>query len=81
MPFKFSFQRVTFPSPQLTASRLPAKLHDTRHTTSGNLPGGGDAPVGGTIVEDGSSAVFTQGAVGDSFAQIRTVLSCDAVAI
>jgi hypothetical protein len=47
------------------------------------LPGGGDAPIGETIVEDGSSAVFTEGAIGDSdsFAQIRTVLSCDAVAI
>jgi hypothetical protein len=85
MPFKFSFQRVTLPSPQLTASKLPARLHDTRQTTSGNLPGGGGAAVGAavgeTTVEEGSSAVFTQGEVGLSFVQIKTLLSCEAVAI
>jgi len=75
-PFKFSFQRVTFPSPQLTANRLPAKLHETRQTTSGNLPagGGGPAPVV-AAVDEGSKAVLTQGEVGVSFVQIITVLS------
>lgn len=80
-PFKFSFQRVTLPSPQLTASKLPAKLHDTRQTTSGNFPGGGGAPAGETIVDDGSKAVFTQGDVGVSFVQMSTLLSWEAVAI
>ena len=78
-PFKFSFQRVTFPSPQLTANKLPAKLHETRQTTSGNLPaggGGGAVPtVGDTAAVEGSKAVFTQGEVGVSFVQIITVLS------
>jgi len=81
VPFRFSFQSVTFPSPQLTANKFPARLQDTLQTTSGNLPAGGGAPVGDTIVLDGSSAVFTQGDVGVSFVQINTVLSCDAVAI
>ena len=58
---------------------LPAKDQDTRHTTSGNLPAGAAAPaawVGETDAEDGSSAVLTHGAVGESFVQISTVLSC-----
>lgn len=80
-PFKFSFQSVTFPSPQLTASRFPARLHDTLQTTSGNLPVGAGAPEGETIVLDGSSAAFTQGDEGVSFVQINTVLSWDAVAM
>ena len=77
-PFKFSFQRVTFPSPQLTANKLPAKLHETRQTTSGNLFAGGDGPppiVGDPTAVEGSKAVFTQGEVRVSFVQIITVLS------
>lgn len=74
-PFKFSFHSVTFPSPQLTAKMFPARLHETRHTTSGNLP----APVAGAPAGEivlGSSAVLTHGAVAESFVQMRTVLSC-----
>lgn len=37
-PFRFSFHKLTFPSPAETASTLPVTLHDTLHTTSGNLP-------------------------------------------
>lgn len=78
-PFKFSFQSVTLPSPQLTAKMFPAKDHETRHTTSGNLPEGVGAalvPVGDVAAEaEGSSAVLTQGDVGVSLVQIRTVLS------
>src|SRR5438876_2778161 len=75
-PRKFSFHSVTFPSPQLTARRFPAKLHETRHTTSGNLPAAA-APVdvGGTPVDVGSRAVLTHGDVGVSLVQMRTVLS------
>ena len=72
-PFKFSFQRVTFPSPQLTANKLPAKLHETHQTTSGKFPAGegGLAPiVGDTAAVEGSKAVFPQGEVGVSFVQI-----------
>src|SRR5262249_40039263 len=73
-PRKFSFQSVTFPSPQLTAKILPARLQETRQTTSGNLPATAGVDVGGEA-EEGSSAVFTQGDVGVSFVQMRTVLS------
>jgi len=65
---------VTFPSPQLTASTFPARLHETRHTTSGNFPG--VAPAPGAALTDGSSAVWTQGAAGVSFVHTSTVLSC-----
>ena len=54
---------------------LPARLQETRHTTSGNLPG-----VDGVFwdaVGDGSRAVFTHGAVGVSFVQMSTDLSYD----
>ena len=77
-PFKFSFHSVTFPSPQLTASTFPARLHETRHTTSGNLPG--VAPAPGAALTDGSSAVLTHGAVGVSFVHTSTVLSCSSTA-
>ena len=62
---------------------FPASDYDTRHTTSGNFPAGAAAAPGaaGTLVEEGSSAVLTHGAVGESFVQINTVLSCDAVAM
>ena len=33
------------------------------------------------MVDDGSSAVFTQGEVGESFVQIKTLLSWEAVAM
>lgn len=52
---------------------LPARLHDTRQTTSGNLPG-----VVGVLwdaVGDGSRAVLTHGAVGASLVQMSTDLS------
>ena len=78
-PFRFSFQRVTLPSPQLTARMLPASDHETRQTTSGNLPAGAGPPPGAageTAAEAGSSAVLVHGAVGESFVQMRTVLSC-----
>ena len=73
VPFKFSFQSVTFPSPQLTARMLPARLHETRQTTSGNLP----CVVGvfWDAVGDGSRVVLIQGAVGVSFVQTITDLS------
>ena len=75
-PFRFSFQSVTLPSPQLTARMLPARDHETRQTTSGNLPGVELVDVGDEVPDaDGSSAVFTQGDVGVSFVQMRTVLS------
>lgn len=48
---------------------FPAKLQDTRQTTSGNLLL--DAPG----VDDGSKSVLTQGEVGISLVQIITVLS------
>ena len=75
VPRKFSFQRVTFPSPQLTASMLPAKLHETRQTTSGNFPAAGAGDEGERDTEDGSRGVFTHCEVGVSFVQIKTVLS------
>jgi len=68
---------VTFPSPQLTASTFPARLHETRHTTSGNLPG--VAPAPGAALTDGSSGVLTHGAVGVSFVHTSTVLSCQPI--
>lgn len=75
-PFRFSFHSVTLPSPQLTARILPARDQETRQTTSGNLPGVEPVDVGDDAPEaDGSSAVFTQGEVGVSFVQMRTVLS------
>lgn len=84
-----SFHSVTFPSPQLTANTFPARLHDTRHTTSGNFPAeaAADALVAGAeagaegvsveavVVVDGSSAVLIHGEVGESLVQMRTVLS------
>lgn len=86
-PFKFSFHSETFPSPQLTARMLPAKLQDTRQTTSGNFPGAalGVAAAGAPVVADvpsdeGSKGVLTQGFSGESFVHMRTVRSCDAVA-
>ena len=83
-PFRFSFQSVTLPSPQLTARMLPAKLHDTLQTTSGNFPltGGAPAFAGAETAEtDGSSVVLTHGEVGASLVQIATVLSWEAVAM
>ena len=79
-PFKFSFQSVTFPSPQLTARMLPAKLHDTLQTTSGNFPFTTGAPAfaGAETAEmDGSRVVLAHGEVGVSLVQITTVLSCE----
>ena len=79
-PFKFSFQSVTFPSPQLTARMLPAKLHDTLQTTSGNFPltAGVPAFAGADTAEtDGSRVALTHGEVGVSLVQITTVLSCE----
>lgn len=73
MPRRFSFHNVTFPSPQLTARMFPARLHDTRHTTSGNLPAA--AALGAPEAVEGSRAVFTHGEVNESFVQINTVLS------
>ena len=78
-PFKFSFQSVTLPSPQLTAKMLPAKLHDTLQTTSGNFPlvTGAPAFAGADTAEtDGSRIVLTHGDVCVSLVQITTVLSC-----
>ena len=83
-PFKFSFQSVTFPSPQLTAKMFPAKLHDTLQTTSGNFPltAGVPAFAGADTAEtDGSRVVLVHGEVGVSLVQITTVLSCEAVAM
>lgn len=54
-PPPFSFQSVTLPSPPLTASTLPARLHETRQTTSGNV-----SP------SPGSSGVVVQGVEGDA---------------
>ena len=79
-PFKFSFQSVTLPSPQLTARMLPAKLHDTLQTTSGNFPLTPGAPAfagADTAETDGSRVVLTHGEVGVSLVQITTVLSCN----
>lgn len=73
VPRRFSFHNVTFPSPQLTARMFPARLHDTRHTTSGNLPAA--AALGAPEAVDGSRAVLTHGEVIESFVQINTVLS------
>ena len=78
-PFKFSFQSVTLPSPQLTAKILPAKLQATLQTTSGNFPlaAGALAFAGADTAEtDGSRVVLTHGKVGVSLVQITTVLSC-----
>jgi len=72
---------VTLPSPQLTERRLPDRLHETRQTVSGNFPAGGGAPLAEARFEEGSRAVFTQGEVGESFVQISTDLSWEAVAI
>lgn len=72
-PFRFSFHSVTLPSPQLTAKMFPAKLQETRHTTSGNLPLA--AAAGDVDAEEGSSTVLTQGDDVVSFVQITTVLS------
>ncbi len=74
-PFKFSFHNVTLPSPQLTARMFPARDHETRQTTSGNLPGVAVAPAGAVPDAEGSRAVFTHGEVGVSLVQISTVLS------
>ena len=75
-PFRFSFQSVTLPSPQLTARMLPASDHETRQTTSGNLPGAAPAEFGEAEPDaEGSKAVLTHGEVGVSFVQISTVLS------
>ena len=75
-PRKFSFHSDTLPSPQLTAKIFPAKLQDTRQTTSGNLPLEVEAAVEGDVeAEAGSRVVFTHGAVRLSFVQIMTVLS------
>ena len=52
---------------------LPARLHDTRQTTSGNFPVDAGAAV--VDAEEGSSAVLIQGAVSVSFVQMMTVLS------
>src|SRR5258708_35613800 len=71
VPFKFSFQRGTLPSPQLTARMLPAKLQDTRQMTSGNL---GGVPLGAPAGL-GSRYVLFHGALGESFVQLITVLS------
>jgi len=48
---------------------------------SGNFPAGGGAPPADARFEEGSRAVFTQGEVGESFVQISTDLSWEAVAI
>ena len=78
-PRRFSFQSVTFPSPQLTARILPARLHETRQTTSGNFPGViAAAPTAPDVAVDvgfGSRAVFVQEPCGESFVHISTVLS------
>lgn len=37
-PFRFSFHKLTFPSPADTAKTFPVTLHETLQTTSGNLP-------------------------------------------
>jgi len=58
---------------------LPAKLHDTLQTTSGNFPLTAGAPAfagADTAETDGSRVVLTQGEVGVSFVQIMTDLSC-----
>src|SRR6267154_4437251 len=68
-PRRFSFHNVTFPSPQPTASIFPARLHDTRHTTSGNLPA--VIVLGVPDAVDRSRADFTHGDVGESFDQHR----------
>ena len=81
-PLRFSFQSVTLPSPQETARMFPASDQETRQTTSGNLPagaGGAPAAAGETEAEAGSRGVLFQGAVGVSFVQMRTVLSCTPV--
>ena len=55
---------------------LPAKLHDTLQTTSGNFPAGAPAFAGADTAEtDGSRVVLTHGEVGASLVQITTVLS------
>ena len=57
---------------------LPAKLHDTLQTTSGNFPLAAGAPefAGAETAEtDGSRVVLTHGEVGVSLVQITTVLS------
>jgi len=48
---------------------------------SGNFPAGGAPPPADARFEEGSRAVFTQGEVGESFVQISTDLSWEAVAI
>lgn len=74
-PRRFSFHKVTFPSPQLTARMFPAKLHDTLQTTSGNLPLAAAGATGVVDAEEGSRVVLTHGAVGLSLVQMITVLS------
>lgn len=54
---------------------FPARLHDTRQTTSGNFPV--DAGAAEVDAEEGSSVVLTQGAVSESFVQMITVLSLE----
>ena len=54
---------------------FPATLQDTRQTTSGNFPDA-VAPLGDVVDAEGSSAVLTHGAVGESLVQMSTVLSC-----
>lgn len=56
---------------------FPARLHDTRQTTSGNFPvEGAVVEVGAATADEGSSVVLTHGVFGLSFVQIITLLSC-----
>ena len=57
---------------------LPARLHATLQTTSGNFPFAAGAPAfagADTADTDGSRVVLTHGDVGASLVQITTVLS------
>lgn len=62
-PPPFSFQRLTFPSPPLTASTLPARLQLTLQTISGK------------VSPSGSKGVVVQGEVGEERVWMRTVRS------
>lgn len=54
---------------------FPASDQETRHTTSGNLPGVVPGAAVVLALVDGSNAVLTHGEVGVSFVQMRTDLS------
>jgi hypothetical protein len=73
-PLRFSFHKLTLPSPLLTARTFPLTLQLTLQTTSPNLPSPPDAGVaevwpGAGVGADeavGSSATLDQGARGES---------------